>query len=120
MRIGFRNNNVNYSRKGINKFQDGGAMPAPEEEMPMDEGAAPEEGAPAGGEAGGGDPMEMLMQLAQGAAQALQAQDPNMAFQVCEGLVQFVQMMQGGGGAPEEQGQPVYRRGGQLVRRIRK
>jgi hypothetical protein len=35
--------------------------------------------------------MEMLMQLAQMAMQALQGQDANMAMQVCEGLVQFVQ-----------------------------
>lgn len=114
-----RVNNVRY-------MQDGGAMgPAPEEMAPEAgapmEGGAPEE-APAGPQ--GGDPMEMLMQLAQMAMQALQGQDANMAMQVCEGLVQFVQMVQGGaeGGAPapEEESAPVYRRGGQLVRRVRK
>jgi len=41
----------------------------------------------------GGDPMEMLMQLAQMAVQALQSQDANLAMQVCDGLVQFVQMI---------------------------
>lgn len=112
MRINFRN---------VPKFQDGGAMP------PQDPGAA--QGAPAGPEAGGapaeggegGDPM---MQIAQMAMQALQSQDCNAAMQVCEAFVQLVQQAQGGGapegGAPAEQGEPVYRAGGRLVRRIKK
>ena len=111
MTIGFRN---------IKFMQEGGAMPAPEAQEPQ---PAPEQ-AP---EQGGGDPMQMLMQLAQMAMQALQGQDPQMAMQVCEGLVQFVQQIQGGQGAPEEggapaepQSEPVYKKGGKLCKRIAK
>lgn len=96
--------------KFIKKFQDGGAM-APEQAA---QGA--EQSAPAGQEAGAEqDPMAMLLQAS---AQALQNQDCNMAMQVCQALVQMAQ--QGQGGAPEEAGQPVYRKGGRLVRRIKK
>lgn len=114
MKVGF---------KSLRKFQDGGAMP-PQEDPAAAGGmpAAPEAGAPAGPEAGGGDP---LMQIAQMAMQALQGQDCNAAMQVCEAFIQLVQQAQGGGaagpegGAPEAQGEPVYRAGGRLVRRIR-
>ena len=82
----------------VKKFQEGGAAPAPAAEpMPAEQGAAPEQG---GGE---GDP---LMQLAQMAAEALQSGDCNTALAVCEG----------GEAAP--QGEPVYKRGGTLVRRV--
>lgn len=108
---------MNIRFKNIKKFQDGGAL-APEAEAPMEQAPVQPEAAPA--EQGGGDPMEMLMQLAQGAAQALQTQDANMAFQVCEGLVQFIQMAQGGGEPAPEESAPVYKRGGLLVRRIKK
>ena len=81
----------------VKKFQEGGAMPAPEQ--------------------GGQDP---LMMLAEMAMQALQSQDCNAMAQVCEGFLQLVQQAQGGG-APAEapQGEPVYRRGGVLSRRIK-
>lgn len=92
--------------RNARKFQEGGAMMpeegmggAPEGEMPA-EGGAPQQG---------GDP---LMQLAEMSAQALQAQDCQMAMQVCEAFLQLIQQAQGGG-APQEQ--PVYRRGGKLV-----
>ena len=86
------------------KFQEGGPMPAG--------------GAPQGGE----DPMMMLVQ---GAQQAVQNQDCETAMQVCQMLLELA----GGagapqGGAPEEaapapaEGEPVYRRGGRLLRRI--
>ena len=88
------------------KFQEGGPMPA---------------GAPAPAPQGGEDPMVILMQ---GAQQAIQAQDCNIAMQVCQMLLELA-----GGGAPAEaapaeaapapaEGEPVYRRGGRLVRRI--
>ena len=88
------------------KFQAGGPMPA--------EGGAP---APQGG----GDPMAMLMQ---GAQQAIQSGDCEIAMQVCQMLLEML-----GGGAPAEgapaeaapapaEGEPVYRRGGRLLRRI--
>ena len=90
----------------IKKFQEGGAAPAP--------------GAP---QQGGEDPTAMLMQ---GAQQAVQNQDCQIAIQVC----QMVLEMLGGGGAPAEgagpeaaapeQGEPVYRTGGRLIRRIKK
>jgi hypothetical protein len=88
------------------KFQEGGAMPA---------------GAPAAAPQGGEDPMAMLMQ---GAQQAIQTQDCQIAMQVCQMLLELA-----GGGAPAEaapaeaapapaEGEPVYRRGGRLIRRI--
>lgn len=123
MNIRFRNVPV----MGVKKFQQGGPVDAPAEggaqaEAPMEEEPAeqPKEGS---APQGGGDPMEMLMQIGQTAAQALQSQDCNTAMQACDGIVQFIQMMQQGGGAPQQeapQGEPVYRRGGKLVGYIRK
>ena len=89
------------------KYQEGGAMPA---------------GAPAPAPQGGEDPMAMLMQ---GAQQAVQAQDCEIAMQVCQMLLELA----GAQAAPAEaapaeaapvpaEGEPVYRRGGRLVRRI--
>lgn len=89
------------------KFQAGGPMPA---------------GAPAPAPQGGEDPTAMLMQAAQ---QAVQGQDCQMAMQVCQMVIEAL----GGGGGPQEaapqgaapapaEGEPVYRRGGRLVRRI--
>lgn len=90
----------------IKKFQEGGAVPAPE-------AAAPQQG--------GEDPTAMLMQ---GAQQAVQNQDCQIAIQVCQMVLEML------GGAPAEEGgpeaggapqsEPVYRRGGRLVRRIQK
>lgn len=90
------------------KFQQGGAMP--EQGVPAEPQA---QEAPAGAE----DPM---MQLIQAAAQALQGQDCNLAMQVCQALVQLVQSSQDGAAPAPEETEPVYRRGGTLVRRIRK
>lgn len=92
----------------IKRFQQGGPMPSPEE---AEMAGAPAEEAPAGPEQGG-DPLLQLVQLA---AQALQAQDPNMAFQVCQALVELAQSA-----APAPAQEPVFRKGGVLVRRIRK
>ena len=95
----------------VKKFQEGGAAPAPAAEpMPAEQGAAPEQGE------GEGDP---LMQLAQMAAEALQSGDCNTALAVCEGFMQLVQQAsQGEGGGAAPQGEPVYKRGGTLVRRV--
>jgi hypothetical protein len=79
-------------------------------------------GAPAPVPQGGEDPTAMLLQ---GAQQAVQGQDCEMAMQVCQMLIEAL----GGGGSPQEaapqeaapapaEGEPVYRRGGRLVRRI--
>ena len=86
-------------------FQEGGAMPT--------------QGAPAAPAQEGGqqDPLAMLVQMAQ---QALQSQDPQAAFAVCDGLVKLVQQMmqqQGGGEQAAPQGEPVYAKGGKLIRR---
>lgn len=99
-------------KDSIKKFQMGGEM-APEaapEQMPA-------EGTPAPGPEGGqGDP---LMEVAQLAAQALQSQDCNAAMQVCQIFLQMVQQMQGQP-EPEPAGEPVFRKGGVLVRRNKK
>lgn len=89
--------------KYINKFQDGGAV------APAEEGGAPVQG---GGQE---DPMAMLLQ---GAAQAVQNQDCNMAMQVCQAFVQMARQAQGGGAPEAQAGEPVYRKGGRLVRRV--
>lgn len=102
MKINFKNSELN----DILRFQEGGEMPQQEAPMPEEAAPAPEQG---------GDPMEQILQAA---AQAVQNQDANLALQVCQTLVQ----MAGGGGAPVEapQEQPVYRKGGRLVRWISK
>lgn len=93
--------------KLVSKFQAGGPMPA---------------GGGAGAPQGGEDPTAVLLQ---GAQQALQGQDCQIAMQVCQMLVEAL----GGGGGPQEaapqeaapapaEGEPVYRRGGRLLRRI--
>ena len=86
----------------IKKFQEGGAM-APQAAPAQDPAAAQQ------------DP---IMQIAQMAAQALQAQDCNMAMQVCQVFVQMLQQSQGAP-AEEQPAEPVYRRGGTLVRRVK-
>ena len=97
----------------VPRFQEGGVMgaeeaPMPEEQAPMapEEAAAPEQG--------GGDP---LMQIAELAMQALQNQDCQAAMAVCQGFIQLIQQAQGGAEAAP-QGEPVYRAGGKLSRRI--
>lgn len=83
----------------IKKFQEGGAAPAPK-------AAAPQQG--------GEDPTAMLMQ---GAQQAVQNQDCQIAIQVCQMVLEMLGGAPAGGTPPSE---PVYRRGGRLVRRIQK
>lgn len=97
-------------RLKVQKFQEGGPMPA--EEAPMEQAPA-EGGAPTGG-----NPEDAIMQMAQLAMQALQNQDCDAAMAVCQAFVEMIQAQQGGGGAAPEE--PVYRAGGRLVRRIRK
>lgn len=90
----------------VKKFQEGGNMPA-----------APE-AAPAGAQ-GGQDP---IMQIADIFAQALQSGDCNMLAQGAEMFIQLVSQAMGQGGpqgpvdqAPE--GEPVFKKGGKLVKR---
>jgi hypothetical protein len=106
---------ISVKNSKARKFQMGGAVEqAPEQEQAPVEGA-PEEAAPE--EQGGGQ--DPLMQVAQLAAQALQNQDCQAAMQVCQVFLQLVQQAQGGG-QEQPQGEPVYRKGGVLVRRIKK
>lgn len=91
---------MKFTPKSIKKFQEGGPMEGPEA-MPA-EAPAPQ-----------GDP---LMMLAEMAAQALQAQDCNAMAQVCEALLQLLQQA----GPQEPAGEPVFRKGGILARRIKK
>lgn len=115
MNIKPKNSNT-AQKKPIGKFQQGGSMPA--EDPTMAAGEAGMDGEVATQEAAGQDP---LMQLAQAAMQALQTQDCNIAMQVCQGFVTLLQQAQGG--APAEaapEGEPVFRKGGILVRRIKK
>ena len=108
--------NVTVEGWKTRKVQVGGAMPegAPVEE-PTVEGGAPVNEAALDQEA----EQDPIMMLAQMSAQALQNQDCQMMAQVCQAFLEIVQQMQGG--APEEpQGEPVFRKGGILVRRIKK
>ena len=102
---------MQFTPKNIRKHQAGGEMmPA---EQPMGPEAAPMEAVPAGQ---GQDP---IMMLAEAAMQALQSQDCQMMAQVCQGLVALVQQASGGM-QQEPQGEPVFRKGGVLLRRIKK
>lgn len=83
------------------KFQTGGAIPAQAEPAPQQTEQDP------------------IMMLAQMSAQAIKGQDCQMAMQVCQAFLEIVQQMQGGAPA-EPQGEPVFRKGGILVRRIKK
>lgn len=102
-------------KNSIEKFQMGGQV-APEQ-APAEGAAAPVEGA--GTPAPEGEQGDPLMQVAQLAAQALQNQDCNAAMQVCQIFLQMVQQM-AGQAEPKAQGEPVFRKGGVLVRRVKK
>lgn len=72
--------------------------------------------APEGSQVAEQDPITILAQMS---TQAIQSQDCQMAMQVCQAFLEIVAQMQGG--APEQpQGEPVYKKGGILVRRINK
>ena len=89
----------------LRKYQQGGPMPA---EAPMDPAMA--------GGAAPAPEQDPIMMMAEGAMIALQNQDCQTAMQVCEMLIQLVQGAQGGA-APA--GEPVFRKGGVLARRVR-
>lgn len=97
--------------KNVRRYQAGGPMPAEDPAMAEDTSMAPEGGAP---EQGGGDP---LVQLASVFAQGLQNQDCEMLAQGAQMFLQLVQQAQGGAPAGPEQ-EPVFRKGGVLVRKI--
>lgn len=100
----------------VKKFQMGGPVQgAPVDEQPVAEEAVQEQQAvPQQGQE-----QDPIMILAQMSAQALQNQDCQMAMQVCQAFIQLIQQAQGG--APQQpQGEPVFKKGGILVRRIKK
>ena len=84
----------------IGRFQEGGAMPAPAEAAPAE---APQ----------GGDPLEQVYQMA---AEIVQQLGPDAAAMLAQAIME---MLQGGGGAPAPQGEPVYKKGGKLIGRMR-
>jgi hypothetical protein len=89
----------------IKKFQAGGAV------APVDPAVeVPQEA-----------PMDPIQQIAEMAIAALQTQDCGTAMQVCEAFVAMLQQAQGGAptGPVEEipAGEPVFRKGGKLIRR---
>jgi hypothetical protein len=84
----------------VGRFQEGGAMPAPAEAAPA--------GAPQGG-----DPMEQIYQMA---AEIVQQLGPDAAAMLAQAIME---MLQGGGAAPAPQGEPVYKKGGKLIGRMR-
>ena len=107
---------IKLKNSKVQKFQMGGPVQpnAPAEEPTQTGGAPVQEQAPE--QEGAQDPMVILAQMS---AQAIQSQDCQMAMQVCQAFLEIMQQMQGG--APEEpQGEPVFRKGGVLVRRIKK
>lgn len=92
--------------KNIGKFQEGGAVP------PQDPAAAQ----------GAEDPMAMILE---GAMQAVQSQDCQIALQVCQALAEMAGASaqpapEAAAPATPAEGEPVYRTGGVLVRRIKK
>lgn len=98
MQIKLKNYNPN---KYMPKYmQEGGEMPAPAEP------AAPEAQAAAPAE----DPMQQILAAAQ---QALEQQDCNLAMQVLQAILQMAGATEVPPTAP---GEPVYRKGGKLVR----
>lgn len=97
--------NVKFKKldNSIKKFQEGGAMPT--EGAPVEQ--APEGGAPV--EGGGEDP---LMQLASVFQQGLQNQDCQM---LAQGAQMFLQLISQANQEQQPQ-EPVYRKGGKLLR----
>lgn len=92
----------------IKKFQMGGEVPAG---TPAPASAPVEATAPASGD-------DVLMQIAQLFAQGLQTGDCNLLAQGAEAFLMLLQ--QASAPAPMEaapQGQPVFKKGGKLVRR---
>lgn len=103
-------------KTNVRFLQDGGQMGAPVN----DPNATPAGNTAEGGNTPQGEDDALLM-LAQMAAQALQNNDGQMALEVCQGFLQLIQQMAGEAGGPETapQGEPVYRKGGKLVSRIK-
>lgn len=109
----------------VRKFQAGGNIDTDtdnaENAQPVEETAAPEDYSNEGGEEQAGQEQDPLTILLQMAVQAVQNQDCNMAMQECRTFIQLVQQASGQQqAAQQEQGEPVFAKGGRLIRRIRK
>lgn len=102
----------------VRKHQTGGQMSTTpptgnEPDQNMEQEVAPQ------GEVEMQEEQDPLMIIGEMAAQALQNQDCQVAMQVCQAFLEILQQMQGGAPA-EPQGEPVFKKGGILVRRIKK
>jgi hypothetical protein len=84
----------------VGRFQEGGQMPV--EAAPAAE-AAPQ----------GGDPMEQIYQMA---AEIVQQLGPDAAAMLAQAIME---MLQGGAAPAAPQGEPVYKKGGKLIGRMR-
>lgn len=93
--------------KFIPYLQDGGAMAAAPQEAPMEEQAAAQ------------DPMAQLIEMAM---QAVQANDAQMALQVCAALVQLAQGgAEAGMGAEQASAEePMFKAGGKMIKKPKK
>lgn len=93
------------------KFQEGGVAPSPTDGQmaPADPAA---QGAPQDAQA----QQDPLMQVAQIAAEALQTQNCEAAFAVCEAFLQLISQA-GSAAAPESPQEPTFqKKGGKLTR----
>lgn len=97
---------MKISENLIKKLQDGGQMSA--EPVPAPEPTA----APAAQGEGGQDPVAMIIETA---VQALQANDGQLALQVCAALVNEAQKQMNGGQEPVPAEPVMAKRGGKLV-----
>lgn len=89
----------------IRKYQMGGAAPA------TAPAAAPEQA------------QDPVLQIAEMMAQALQTGDCNIAMQACEAFLMLLQQASGPEQAPVGQapeGQPVFKKGGKVLKRVKK
>ena len=100
-----------FTPKNVKKFQQGGALPV---EEPIAPEAAPTQ-EPEMVE----NQQDPLLMIAEAAVRAVQSQDCGLAMQVCQGLLSLLQ--QASGNASEQtKGEPVFKKGGVLLRRIKK
>lgn len=102
---------MKISDKITKRYQDGGAI-NPAAEAPVDAPVAPD-AAPQ--DAMSQDP---LVQIAELAMQGLEANDCDAMAAACEGIIALIQ-----GGAPAEPApveEPVFKKGGKIVRKISK
>lgn len=95
---------MKISENLIKKLQDGGQMSAEPAPAPT--------AAPAAQGEGGQDPVAMIIEAA---IQALQANDGQLALQVCAALVSTAQQQMNGGQEPVPAEPVMAKRGGKLV-----